>query len=65
MTIEKSLTYLGYILLALICLLLLPMIVIGSINTLFEGYVSIKHDIFTYLSSYVLLLLLTFRIDIK
>ena len=63
MNIENCIKFASYILLTLICLPLLPMLVIGSINTLFEGYISLNHNIFTYISFYVILLTMCVRIN--
>lgn len=63
MTIEKSLKIVCWGMVAVVFLLLLPMVVIGAFNTLFEGGFQIKHNIGTYLSTYLFLVLLCIRVN--
>lgn len=51
--------------LILLGLLVLPMIIIGSINTLLEGYINIKHTDINYLAVYVLLVILSIKVEFK
>lgn len=51
--------------LILLGLLVLPMIIIGSINTLLEGYINIKHTAINYLAVYVLLVILSIKVEFK
>jgi len=62
MTIEDCIKGVLWVMLILVSLLIIPTIIIGAVNTLLEGYLYIKHDLFTYLSTYVVLIILMVRV---
>jgi hypothetical protein len=62
MTIEDFIKGVLWVMLLLVLLLIIPTIIIGAVNTLLEGYLYIKHDLFTYLSTYVVLIILMVRV---